>query len=175
MRKRIISIILTIMLIIKPYISYATNNDVEYIDRKFIIRNEGLVNRPYYDIGGLKTYCVGRLASRDYELKDYYTTEECLDLLEIDIQLFADAVAPCITVYLTPNQFTAVIDFVYNLGPEAYCISTLHRDINHHNYKSLYMDFIIWDKVDIDHKLVVIKSIHDRRVREYYLFIRKQS
>lgn len=169
----IIAFILSILLVWRPTSVYGDDNNVEYVDRKFIIRNEGLINHPYLDVGGLKTYCVGRLASRSYDLKEFYSDKECLALLEVDLQLFANAIAPCITVSLNPNQYTAVMDFAYNLGPQAYCISTLHRDINDHNYQSLKADFSAWDKVDVDHRLVVIKSIHDRRLREYFLFVRR--
>lgn len=166
--KKVVMIILSFILFVKPVVV-----DAEYVDRKFIIRNEGLSNVPYYDIGGLRTYCVGKLANKNEILKSYYSDMDCDILLDNDILQFEKALVPCITVTLNTNQYTAVIDFAYNLGAEAYCISTLHHDINNHNYTNLYNDFTSWDKVRINNKLIIVKSIYERRRREYYLFIKK--
>lgn len=158
------------MSLLLPIRLYA--NSYDDIDRKFITRQEGVVLHPYNDIAGYKTYCIGRLASRSMILKQKYTYEECEQLLEYDLTIFSDNINECINRDLNPNQYTAVVDFAYNLGVHSYCISTLRKDVNNNNSHKIRNDFLAWDKVDIKGRLVDNNAIRNRRLREYNLYIK---
>lgn len=152
------------------------SNEFEQINKNFIISNEGIVLTPYVDIAGYKTYCIGRLASRTSKLRKEYTTEQCEALLDYDLHIFVDEINRCITRELTDDQYTAVMDFAYNLGPESYCESTLHRSVNDDApLPVIRHNFLEWDKIGIKGKLVDNKSIRNRRLREYTLYSRNYN
>ena len=168
--KKLQILLLTIILTIIPI--NVLSNTYDDIDRHFITEQEGIVLHPYNDIAGYKTYCIGRLASRSMVLKQTYSYEECEHLLEYDLTLFSDAINECINRELNPNEYTAVVDFAYNLGVHSYCISTLSKDVNDNNNLKIREDFLAWDKVDIKGRLIDNNSIRNRRLREYKLYIK---
>ena len=152
------------------------SNSVDQVDKSFIIRNEGIVLHPYDDIAGYRTYCIGRLAAKTSLLKDHYTIEECEDLLDYDLEKFSEGINECLERELNDYQYTAVMDFAYNLGVSAFCESTLHRVINGDpTSPDIEGDFLVWDKVDIKGKYIDNKAIRARRLREYNLFKHKNT
>lgn len=89
---------------------------------------EGYVPRAYRDPVGVLTACYGHTGP-DVQPGQTYTREQCRALLEQDLARHAQALA-CIRRPLTDGQKAAFVSFAYNVGPQAFCDSTLARKAN---------------------------------------------
>ena len=89
---------------------------------------EGLQIKPYYDIGGVLTYCYGE--TQDADINAEYTPEQCKALLTERVAEFNDAVNSLVTVPMPPKREAAITSFTYNLGIGALKKSTLLRKLN---------------------------------------------
>jgi lysozyme len=58
------------------------------------------------------------------------TDDECVALLAHDIARFAAFVNAQVKIVLTQDEFDALVDFVFNVGPENFEESTLLHDLN---------------------------------------------
>ena len=90
---------------------------------------EGVRYAPYYDVAGVLTVCYGH-TGKDIVPGKKYTPEECLTILNNDLQPFARAVERAVTVPADEYQKAALISFSYNVGISAFQHSTLLRDLN---------------------------------------------
>lgn len=90
---------------------------------------EGKENEPYRDIAGVWTVCYGSTGAHVIS-GGTRTDEECLSLLDEDVNRFEAAVNRCTPVPKTQNQFDALVSLSFNIGEQAYCRSTLARKFN---------------------------------------------
>lgn len=90
---------------------------------------EGVRYAPYYDVAGVLTVCYGH-TGKDIVPGKKYTPEECLTILNNDLQPFARAVERAVTIPADEYQKAALISFSYNVGISAFQHSTLLRDLN---------------------------------------------
>lgn len=158
-------IIIAFMVMLMPLKAIA--NTISQIDRSFIIRNEGIVLYPYNDSGGLKTYCIGHLATRFDRVKSNYTMEECLDIFERDLTALVIENNDCFSTPQNDDQYTAIMDFTFNIGTRSSCDSSLLRDIsNNKDISIIDNDFMKWRFVTINGKLTPVQGIINRRERE---------
>ena len=86
--------------------------------------------------------------------------------LRQDLKRFEDAISTLVKVSLTPNQFSALVSFVYNVGINAFKNSTLLRKLNQKDYKGTANELLRWDKVNGKPLLGLTK----RRIAEKDLF-----
>ncbi len=77
-------------------------------------------------------------------------------------------VSKCVTVELNQNQFDALTDFVFNVGPKAFSGSTLLRLINESRFSEAAMEFPKWH-------LPPLPGIIRRRAAEQALFLRDDN
>lgn len=148
-------------------ISLAKANNISQIDRSFIMRNEGIILFPYRDSAGYSTICVGHLVTKFDNIKQSYTMEECLDIFERDLSLLVIENNNCFSTSQNDDQYTAIIDFTFNIGTKASCSSSLLRDISNNKDQSIIdNDFMKWRYVTINGKLVPVQGIINRRERE---------
>lgn len=73
------------------------------------------------------------------------TTEQAQAWLLDDTQEAAAAVNQLVSVPLTQAEFDALVDFVFNLGAEAFADSTLLRLLNAGDYQGAAAQFDRWD------------------------------
>ncbi|MCT4701529.1 lysozyme [Enterobacteriaceae bacterium H20N1] len=90
---------------------------------------EGVRYAPYYDIAGVLTVCYGH-TGKDIVRGKQYTPEECLAMLNKDLQPFAQAVERAVTVPADEYQKAALITFSYNVGISAFQHSALLHELN---------------------------------------------
>lgn len=83
----------------------------------------------YRDIVGVPTYCYGGTGSGAVVGKRY-SAAECQDQLARDVRRHAEAIAPCIKVAVPVQSHAALVSFAYNVGPTAFCRSTVARRLN---------------------------------------------
>ena len=88
-----------------------------------VMQHEGLRLHTYRDPVGVLTACWGHTGV-DVQPGQTYTRAQCRALLEADLARHAEALA-CIRQPLTDGQKAAFVSFAYNVGPRAFCESTL--------------------------------------------------
>lgn len=94
----------------------------------FVAQHEGLRLGAYRDPVGVMTACYGHTGP-DVQPGQTYTREQCRELLAQDLARHAQALA-CIHRPLTDGQKAAFVSFAYNVGPQAFCGSSLVRKAN---------------------------------------------
>lgn len=93
-----------------------------------IMASEGLVRRVYLDPVGIPTYCFGE--TRNPQPGRTYSTLECQELLADRVLEIDAALTRCIHVARPEHERTAHVSLAYNIGPQAFCGSTLVRKLN---------------------------------------------
>lgn len=125
---------------------------------------EGCRFRAYRDGGGVWTIGYGHT-------KGVREGQECdmaqaVAWLRQDVQEAVSAVRDAVNVPLTQVQFDALVDFVFNVGAEAFRGSTLLRRLNAGNYAGAADQFERWNKDNG----VVVPGLMRRRKAEADLF-----
>lgn len=64
----------------------------------------------------------------------------------VDIQRFEGALRQCVRVPLLQNEYDAFLSLAYNIGPNAFCGSTLARKLNAGDYPGACREILRWDK-----------------------------
>lgn len=72
------------------------------------------------------------------------THEQAIEMLERDVQVFAAAINRLVKVFLTQNQFDALVSFVYNIGEGAFAKSTMLQHLNKGEYEKASEQFPRW-------------------------------
>lgn len=101
---------------------------------QFISRFEGCRLEMYLDVAGRKTIGYGHLILSTDNIPDSISLEAAQNLLWYDLAKAMNAVRDIITVGLTDNQFIALTDFCYNLGPSCLQRSQLRLRLNRGDY-----------------------------------------
>jgi lysozyme len=70
--------------------------------------------------------------------------DECVTLLAHDIASFAAFVNAQVTIKVTQNEFDALVDFCFNVGPGNLASSTLLRDLNAGDIQGAAAQFDNW-------------------------------
>lgn len=89
---------------------------------------EGLRTVAYSDPVGIPTICFGE--TDGVKLGDKATAEECRDKLGARVLEFGAAVDRCVHTPMSPHRKAGLTSFAYNVGPEAFCRSTLVTKLN---------------------------------------------
>lgn len=79
----------------------------------FIGAREGLVLRPYTDIGDVKTWCYGQTVGTP---KTRYTAQECAQDLAETVQGYWDRIAPYVPQKAPQSVKEAMVSVAYNVG-----------------------------------------------------------
>lgn len=89
---------------------------------------EGYVPVGYVDPVGIKTRCWGN-TSPGIVVGKRYTLEQCEALLKLDLREHADKIRPCVPVTTPEVSQAAFLSFAFNVGPTAFCGSTLAKKL----------------------------------------------
>jgi len=92
-----------------------------------VVDFEGWRNVPYPDpaLGSqLMTVCAGATSGVQDRV---YTDHQCAELLARDLAVHAQAIAPCLPADLPVETRAAFVSAAYNLGPRAFCNSSMSR------------------------------------------------
>jgi lysozyme len=63
-----------------------------------------------------------------------------------DVQRFEGALRQCVRVPLHQHEYDAYLSLAYNIGPNAFCTSTLVRRLNAGEYAAACAEILRWDK-----------------------------
>lgn len=140
---------------------------------EFVMKHEGMRTTAYQDSAGIWTICVG--ATRDmngYPIRKglKYSVEDCLILLDRDVQDSVRATQNNIRVPLYQYEFDALTSFSFNVGGSALSSSRLRKIINGDAKGDIYSEFLRWDKVTVRGVKQQNQGLHNRRVDEATLY-----
>lgn len=80
------------------------------------------------------------------ELGDKTTKREASQYLKHDLNVFEDAVRRCVKVPLHQHEYDAYVSLTYNIGPTAFCSSTLVRRLNREEYAAACAEISRWNR-----------------------------
>src|SRR5690348_2495018 len=106
---------------------------------------EGYRSTAYQDVGGVWTIGFGHTAGV-YEGMSCTRLQAEQWLLD-DVQDAEDTVNRTVGVALSQEEFDSLVDFVFNVGSEAFRQSTMLRLLNRGNYADAALEFPKWDHV----------------------------
>jgi lysozyme len=80
------------------------------------------------------------------KLGDKTTPTQALARALNDVQRFEGALKTCVKVPLHQHEYDAYLSLAYNIGPNAFCSSTLVRLLNEGRYPEACSQILRWDK-----------------------------
>lgn len=122
---------------------------------------EGYVEKAYQDIVGVWTIGFGTTAG--VKPNQSITPVVALQRKIEDIQKFEGAIKQCVTVPLHQHEYDAYLSLAYNIGPTAFCNSTLVRKLNASDYEGACKEILRWNRAGGQ----VVKGLDNRRKSEY--------
>jgi lysozyme len=96
--------------------------------------------------------------------------EQAQDLLDNDLKNAEATVDHAVEPSLTDGQYSALVDFAFNLGNGALLGSTLLKLVNAGDFDGAAAEFLKWDKAHVDGELVELPGLLARRQQEQALF-----
>lgn len=122
---------------------------------------EGFSDKAYQDIVGIWTIGFGTTEG----VKKGQTTDpvKALQRKLTDVQKFEGALKQCIKVPLHQYEYDAYLSLAYNIGPTAFCNSTLVRKLNVQDYAGACREILRWDRAGGK----VVRGLTLRREAEY--------
>ena len=128
----------------------------------------------YRDVLGIWTIGWGNISMPDgsrVKEGDKLTQQEADELLSRDAGQKIGKIMTLVRKPLAPNQYAALLSFVYNLGIGAFSGSTLLKKINENpESHEIGAEFNKWIYGRAGGKLVTIDGLRKRREREWKLY-----
>lgn len=106
---------------------------------------------------------IGFGTTEGVKLGDRTTPPQALVRALQDAQKYEGALKRCVTVPLHQHEYDAYISLAYNIGPTAFCNSTLVRKLNAKDYVGACKEILRWDKF----KGQPLRGLTIRRQREH--------
>lgn len=80
------------------------------------------------------------------KMGDKTTPTKALTRALSDVRQFEGALKTCVKVPLHQHEYDAYLSLAYNIGPTAFCNSTLVRVLNQEQYREACDQILRWDK-----------------------------
>lgn len=110
--------------------------------------NEGYTDKAVPDpVLGTKVPTIGFGTTGGVKMGDTTTPVKALKRKLSDIQSFEGALKQCVTAPLHQYEYDAFIDLAYNIGPTAFCSSTLVKKLNAQDYQGACDAILQWRRV----------------------------
>lgn len=142
------------------------NTIMEYSQQGITLTQEceGLYLTAYPDTGGVWSIAYGH--THNVRQGMTCTQAQATAWLLEDIASSVQNVRTYVTVPLSQGQFDALVDFVYNIGPQQFVRSTLLTKLNNKDYLGASLEFKRWNQDNG----VVLAGLVKRRALEEALF-----
>lgn len=112
--------------------------------------HEGYREEAYIPVpGDVPTIGFGSTTNLDgspVRLGQRTTSVEALKRLGKDVEKFETAVKTCAPVPMYQYEFDAYVSLTYNIGPNAFCKSTLAKKLVQYDYEGACKEILRWDK-----------------------------
>lgn len=125
---------------------------------------EGFSDRAYYPVPGDKI-TIGFGTTEGVKPGDTITAPKAVARALQDIAQYEGAVKQCVRVPLHQREYDAYISLSYNIGPGAFCSSTLVRKLNAGDYAGACTEILRWDRFQGK----PLRGLTLRRQQEYRL------
>lgn len=107
--------------------------------------DEGYSSAAYPDpVHGAKVPTIGFGSTGGVKMGDTTTPVKALQRKLSDVQSFEGALKTCVTVPLHQYEYDAYVNLAYNIGPTAFCSSTLVKKLNAQNYAGACDAILKW-------------------------------
>ncbi len=106
---------------------------------------------------------IGFGTTEGVKMGDTITPPKALARALTDIQKYEGAIKRCVTVPLHQYEYDAYVSLAYNIGPTAFCNSTLVKRLNGQAYAAACQQILVWDKF----KGKPLRGLTLRRQAEY--------
>jgi len=124
---------------------------------------EGYSGTSYQDIVGVWTIGFGTTAGVAPNQK--IDPVKALQRKMEDVKKFEGAIKECVKVPLYQHEYDAYLSLSYNIGPTAFCNSTLVKLLNQEKYPEACTQILRWDKAGSR----TVRGLTVRREGEYRL------
>jgi lysozyme len=126
-----------------------------------IAAHEGYSDKAYQDVVGIWT--IGFGTTKDVKPADKIDPVKALQRKAEDIVKFEGTIKQCVTVPLHQHEYDAYVSLAYNIGPGAFCNSTLVKRLNQQDYAGACKEILRWNRAGGR----VVKGLAVRREAEY--------
>jgi lysozyme len=106
---------------------------------------EGYKSVAYIPVPG-DTPTIGFGTTKNVKMGDTIDPVTALQRKIRDVEVFEGAVKQCVNVPLAQHEYDAYLSLAYNIGPNAFCRSTLVRKLNQSDYAGACKEILRWDK-----------------------------
>lgn len=136
--------------------------------------NEGYSAKAYPDpVLGTKVPTIGFGTTGGVQMGDTTTPVKALQRKLTDVQSFEWFIKKCVRVPLHQYEYDAYVDLAYNIGPSAFCGSTLVKKLNAQDYPGACAAILQWRRVgDVDCSVPgnkVCGGLWERRQKTYQM------
>lgn len=122
---------------------------------------EGYSGNAYQDI--VNVWTIGFGTTKGVKSTDKIDPVKALQRKLDDVKQFEGALKQCVKVPLHQHEYDAYLSLAYNIGPTAFCNSTLVRRLNEEKYDLACREILRWDKAGGK----VVRGLTLRREAEY--------
>jgi lysozyme len=122
---------------------------------------EGYRGNAYRDIVGVPT--IGFGTTKGVKIGDTIDPVRALQRKMDDVQKFEGALKTCVKVPLHQHEYDAFLSLAYNIGPGAFCGSTLVRKLNAQDYEGACREILRWNRAGGQ----VVQGLANRREAEF--------
>lgn len=114
--------------LIAAFFAAGLTSSAAFVAYDLTLPSEGLILSPYSDPVGLRTFCVGHLATKKDKVKDSYTVEECMKIYAEDWKKHEQETVKMVggkDKFASEWQQAAATDMTFNNGPTLIQKSTM--------------------------------------------------
>jgi lysozyme len=123
---------------------------------------EGFRSTAYIPIPG-DVPTIGFGTTHGVKMGDTIDPVKALQRKMSDVQKFEGALKQCVKVPLHQREYDSYLSLAYNIGPTAFCNSTLVRLLNQGQYEEACKQILRWDRAGGR----VVPGLTNRRQAEY--------
>jgi len=127
-----------------------------------IVSFEGYSGTAYIPVPG-DVATIGFGSTEGVKPGDTTTPPKALARALADMQKYEGAIKRCVTVPLYQHEYDAFTALAYNIGPTAFCKSTLVKKVNTGDYLGACKEILRWDRF----KSQPLRGLTLRRQAEY--------
>ena len=124
--------------------------------------SEGYRSDAYNPVDG-DVPTIGFGTTQNVRMGDRTSPERALIQLLKDSNKFEKAIKSCVKAPLYQNEYDAYIELAYNIGPSAFCKSSIVKQLNAGNYDQACKHILDWDKFNGK----PLPGLTKRRQKEY--------
>lgn len=110
-----------------------------------LLLHEGYRDRAYIPVPG-DVPTIGFGTTEGVKMGDTITAPRAVQRALADVGKFEAALKRCVRVPLHQHEYDAYLSLQYNIGPTAFCNSTLVRKLNAGDYAGACDQILVWDK-----------------------------